>query len=159
MTHAEGLAHVWEHGGLFRSMEGMDHLAARFGIEPRHPWSDQRVLDFFLRLPEEQVTAEGWTKYIARAACEPWLGADVVWQSRKGHLGHQLAGAAVDHARPRLAKWFAADGVLADWVEPDALAGVRAAVAAGAGGLAALELGSLAAWMENLESASAPYLG
>lgn len=151
LTHTEGLAYAWEHGGLFRAMEGMDHLAARFGIEPRHPWSDQRVLDFFLRLPEEQVTADGWTKHIARAACEPWLGCQVAWHSGKSHLGHQLAGAAVDCASDRLAQWLGEDGVLAAWVERDALAQVRHSVLAGRGGLPAVELGSLAAWMEALE--------
>lgn len=151
LTHAEGLADVWEHVGLFRGMEGMDHLAARFGIEPRHPWSDQRVLDFFLRLPEEQVAADGWTKYIARAACEPWLGRDVAWHSGKGHLGHQLADAAVDHARGRLLELLAPHGVLADWVEEGALAKVRQAVADGGGGLPALDLGTLAAWIAALD--------
>lgn len=146
-THAQGLAYAWEHAGLFRGMEGMDHLAGRFGIEPRHPWCDQRVLDFFLRLPDAQVASGGWTKRIARAACEPWLGAQVAWHSGKGHLGHQLAAAAVSHDPAHLQALLGPGGPLDGWVAPSVLAATRAALDQGVSDLAAVQLGTLAAWM------------
>lgn len=148
LTHAHRLAYAWEHVGLFRGMEGMDHLAGRFGIEPRHPWCDQRVLDFFLRLPEAQVTSDGWTKRVARAACEPWLGTQVAWHSGKGHLGYQLADAAVGHDPQRLGALLAPGGPLAGWVQPDVLAATRDGLGRGAEAMAALQLGTLAAWLQ-----------
>lgn len=150
LGHAEGLAYAWEHAGLFRTMEGMDHLASRFGIEPRHPWCDQRVLDFFLALPEEQVASAGWTKRIARAASEPWLGADVVWHSGKGHLGHHLVAAAVGHEPGRLARLLADEGVLQGWVAPAALAAARGDGGSLPNPMATLHVVTLAAWLAAL---------
>lgn len=80
---------VWANPGLMRGMEGFDLAAARFGIEARHPWCDQRVIDFFLRVPMDVVVRGGWTKHVARAAYAPVLGT-VAWHSGKQHVGPQV---------------------------------------------------------------------
>lgn len=82
------------------SLAGSQQIAARQGLETRHPWCDQRVLDFFLRLPAEWRTRDGWTKYLVRRACEPALGAEVVWHSGKHHLGTWLNRQALQEAGP-----------------------------------------------------------
>jgi len=89
-TRQETLAWTWWHPGFQRALEGTDRTYARFGLEAWHPWCDQRVVDFFWRLPEEWLARDGWTKWIARAAYAPELGADIAWYSGKFHVGQLL---------------------------------------------------------------------
>lgn len=141
---------VWTNPGLMRGMEGFDLVAARFGMEARHPWCDQRVLDFFLRVPMDVVVRNGWTKHVARAAYAPELGR-VAWHSGKQHLGPQLTRAVLETG----GQWVDAAladqaGVLADWLAPQAIAEARAAWAAGTADLAnndrVLEIVTLSRW-------------
>src|SRR5690606_32359273 len=60
------LAWNWWNPGIVRALEGTDRTYARFGIEARHPWCDQRVVDFLLRVPDDLMERDGWTKWIAR---------------------------------------------------------------------------------------------
>jgi asparagine synthase (glutamine-hydrolysing) len=79
-----------KHGSIARSMDIMDRVAAKFGIEPRHPWSDKRVLDFYLRLPLRYKVRNGWTKYLVRTATQPWLDESVRLHTGKAHLGMEI---------------------------------------------------------------------
>lgn len=148
---------VWTHPGLMRGMEGFDLAAARFGVEARHPWCDQRVIDFFLRVPMEVVVRDGWTKHVARAAYAPVLGA-VGWHSGKQHLGPQVTRAVLEAGRDWVTAAMAdAAGVLADWIDPAALAAARAGWAKGTadpvGNDAALEMATLQRWLASLGGA------
>lgn len=86
-SRAERLIGSWWSPGFTRTMEGTDRTYADAGVEARHPWCDQRVVEFFLNLPEEYVMRDGWTKWIARAAYADELGETVAWYSGKYHLG------------------------------------------------------------------------
>lgn len=86
------------------AQRGFNNVAARHGVEARHPWCDRRVVDFFLKLPLSLRVRNGWTKYVVRQACEPALGADVAWHYGKAHLGAYLARPALEDAAPYLAK-------------------------------------------------------
>lgn len=145
---------VWTNPGFMRGMEGFDLAAARFGIEARHPWCDQRVLEFFLRVPMEVVVRDGWTKHVARAAYAPELG-QVAWHSGKQHLGPQVTRALLDAGR----EWVEAAlsdeaGVLSAWIDPAALARARTAWAAGSRDPIAndrvMELATLQRWLAGL---------
>jgi asparagine synthase (glutamine-hydrolysing) len=76
--------------GIVRGMEGFDRIAARYGIEARHPWSDKRLVDFCLRLPLDQMTRDGWTKYILRRSMAQYLPDEVRWNRTKEHLGWHM---------------------------------------------------------------------
>ena len=86
-SRSEGLRALWWGPGITRSLEGADRTASFFGVEARHPWCDQRVLEFFLSLPETCVVREGWTKWLPRSAFAGVLGAEVAWHSGKTHFG------------------------------------------------------------------------
>jgi len=76
--------------GIPWSMEGFDLVAARYGIDPRHPWSDKQVIEFYLRLPLRQKVTNGWTKWLLRKATAPSLDTNICWHSGKKHLGIDL---------------------------------------------------------------------
>ena len=145
---------VWTNPGFMRGMEGFDLAAARFGIEARHPWCDQRVLEFFLRVPVGVVVRDGWTKHVARAAYSPELG-QVAWHSGKQHLGPQVTRALLEAGR----EWVDAAlsdeaGVLSTWIDPAALSRARIAWAAGSLGPVCndrvMELATLQRWLVGL---------
>lgn len=85
--------HALTQPGITRGMEGFDRVAARYGVEPRHPWVDRRLVEWYLRLPLRQKARDGWTKYLLRSAMAPWLDAEIRWHQRKDHLGWRF----VDH--------------------------------------------------------------
>jgi asparagine synthase (glutamine-hydrolysing) len=65
-------------------------LAARFGVVSRDPFSDIRVVDFFLRLPLEMKVCEGWTKYLLRQTLRNQIPESVLWRTDKHHVGRSL---------------------------------------------------------------------
>ena len=153
---------VWTQPGLMRGMEGFDLAAARFGVEARHPWCDQRVLDFFLQVPMEVVVREGWTKHLARLAYTPELGA-VAWHSGKRHLGPQVTRAVLEAGGPRLARVLAEPGPeLGAWIDPGLLAAARAGPAAASDDLGSNDtlvyIAILHAWFKGLRGGK-PVMG
>lgn len=81
--------------GLARGMEGFDRVAARYGIEPRHPWVDKKLVEFFVRLPQRYKVRNGWTKFLVRCATSHWIASEVRWHNQKDHFGSQLLTRAV----------------------------------------------------------------
>jgi len=151
---------VWTSPGLMRGMEGFDLAAARFGVEARHPWGDQRVLEFFLRVPMDVVVRDGWTKHVPRAAYARELGP-VAWHSGKQHLGPQVTRAVLeagwDWAEVALADEA---GMLAEWIDPVALARARASWSLGTSDPVAneqiMEIATLQRWLAGLRKLRSP---
>ncbi|QNN69284.1 asparagine synthase-related protein [Thermomonas carbonis] len=151
---AENLAWTYWNPGFTRSLEGTDRTAAGLGCEARHPWCDQRVVEFFLGLPEDYKSRDGWTKWIARSAYADGLGDRVAWHSGKVHLGSRLSRQLLD-ASPQLVSTLlgAAKERFGGLVDPDALSDLHASwLAARDGGEAfdqdsVMQLATLAAWM------------
>lgn len=67
-------------------LELTDSAAGAFGIEPRYPFFDRRLVEFCVALPTEQKLAEGWTRLVHRRAMEGVLPTDVQWRNHKGDL-------------------------------------------------------------------------
>lgn len=148
---------VWTNPGLMRGMEGFDLAAGRFGVEARHPWCDQRVVDFFLRVPMDAVVRSGWTKHVARAAYAPQLG-QVAWHSGKQHLGPQVTRTVLEAGRAWVDAALADSGLgLAEWMDPAALACVRRGWAAGSADMVVNDLitdgATLGRWLADLKAA------
>ncbi|MBP1804832.1 asparagine synthase-related protein [Rubellimicrobium aerolatum] len=80
--------------------ERYDHVAGAFGIEPRDPFMDLRVVDFALRCPGEQLMSDGWPKTLLRRAMEGLLPPEVIWRPGRTHLGMDLSGAIVARLGP-----------------------------------------------------------
>ena len=145
---------VWTNPGLMRGMEGFDLAAARFGVEARHPWCDQRVIDFFLRVPLDVVVRAGWTKHVARAAYARELGS-VAWHTGKQHLGPQATRVALEAGRAWVDTALADEaGVLDEWLDAGALATARVAWSKGVGDLVANDsigdIATLQRWLVHL---------
>jgi asparagine synthase (glutamine-hydrolysing) len=90
LSDQERHIHVLAPSGIASGMEGFDAVAARYGVEPRHPWSDRRLVEFYRCLPLQFKVRDGWTKYLVRKTLVPPLDSGVAWHRGKGHLGMQL---------------------------------------------------------------------
>jgi len=69
--------------GLEAAMEVVDLLSSPYGIEPRYPFMDKRLIEFCLALPAEQKLKNGWTRSILRRAMQDILPEKVQWRNHK----------------------------------------------------------------------------
>ena len=68
------------------TLEVLDRSAAAFGIEPRYPFWDKRLVEYCLSLPAEQKLRSGWSRWILRAAMEGILPSGIQWRGGKSNL-------------------------------------------------------------------------
>ncbi len=61
----------------------MNKVAARFGIELRHPFRDRRLMEFCLALPAEQKLHRGLTRMVMRRAMAGILPQEVLRRGDK----------------------------------------------------------------------------
>jgi asparagine synthase (glutamine-hydrolysing) len=81
--HVKGLSHP-----LFQlTLEIADKAAAAFGVEPRYPFFDRRLIEFCVGLPESQKFDGGWPRLLFRRAMEGILPREIQWRSSKANLG------------------------------------------------------------------------
>lgn len=92
------------------TLETADKCAAAFGLEPRYPFFDRRLMEFCLALPAEQKFAGGWSRLVLRRAMEGILPPEVQWRSSKANLAPNF------HRRFR-----AVDRPIVEAVEPSAM--------------------------------------
>jgi asparagine synthase (glutamine-hydrolysing) len=69
-----------------RTLETADACAAAFGIEPRYPFFDRRLIEFCIGLPADQKLSGGFSRCILRRAMEGTLPPEIQWRSTKGNL-------------------------------------------------------------------------
>jgi asparagine synthase (glutamine-hydrolysing) len=81
------------HGGLTDCNEMEDRHHAEFGIEPRHPFHDRRVIEFAFAIPEEQRWRFEQTKFVLRQAMRGLLPEDVRTRTTKGDYSSMLVEA------------------------------------------------------------------
>jgi len=55
-------------GTITASLETADLVNAAYGIEPRYPFTDKRLVEFSLAMPTSQQLSDGWTRSIIRRA-------------------------------------------------------------------------------------------
>ncbi len=67
-------------------VETYEKAAGAFGIEPRHPFFDRRLVEFCLALPPGQRLQNGWTRSIFRRAMNGILPPEVQWRKDKSNL-------------------------------------------------------------------------
>ena len=68
------------------TLEIADKAAAAFGIEPRYPFFDRRLIEFCVGLPEDEKFSAGWPRHLFRRAMEGILPAQIQWRATKGNL-------------------------------------------------------------------------
>lgn len=74
------------------AMERYDRVAGLFGIEPRHPLLDKRVVEFCAELPWDQKCRDGWNKWALRCFTSHYLPEEVAWRTDKPHFGSDFQG-------------------------------------------------------------------
>ncbi|MCH7625246.1 MAG: lasso peptide isopeptide bond-forming cyclase [Chloroflexi bacterium] len=86
-TEREGHFNRLTWGVMPYTLEVLDRSAAAFGIEPRYPFWDKRLVEYCLSLPPQQKLRNGWTRWVLRAAMEGTLPPGIQWRGRKSNLG------------------------------------------------------------------------
>jgi asparagine synthase (glutamine-hydrolysing) len=67
------------------ALETLDRSAAAFGIEPRLPFVDRRLMEFCLSLPASQKLHHGWSRVVMRRAMKR-LPRKIAWRRKKADL-------------------------------------------------------------------------
>ena len=149
-THVRGLAEPMYQ----QVLELADAAAAGYGVQPRYPFFDRRLIEFCVAVPPEQKFGNGWPRLMMRRAMEGVLPKEIQWRGSKSNLAHNFA--------PRL---LAADGELLSKTGLDAVAPylniakarqLRQSVLAGSpdGLHLATRLTILARWLQGTDTAS-----
>jgi asparagine synthase (glutamine-hydrolysing) len=73
---------------LTAGRERYQRIAASSGIQGRDPFTDQRVVDFCSRLPDNQLARDGWPKFLLREAMSGKLPDEVRRGKGKFHLSY-----------------------------------------------------------------------
>ena len=72
------------------ALEVMDKSMAAFGIEPRYPFWDKRLVEFCLALPPEQKLNLGWNRIVMRRAMKDLVPKEVRWRRGKTDFSTNL---------------------------------------------------------------------
>jgi asparagine synthase (glutamine-hydrolysing) len=95
LPQAEQRAEAAVHTFPVVGRERYDRVASSLPIEPRDPFTDHKVAEFCLRLPETQVGGKGWHKLVLRLAVAGLLPDTTRWRTGKEHLGADFTRATV----------------------------------------------------------------
>lgn len=82
--------------------ETLDRVAAAFGLEPRYPFQDKRLLEFCLALPPEQKFRRGRTRVVLRHAMVGTLPERVRRRGGKADLAPQFRESFLRFERGRI---------------------------------------------------------
>ncbi len=100
-------------------------LAAPFGVEPRCPFSDRRMIEFAIRMPLAAKLSLPWYKHLLREGANGLLPEPVRWRrSVGGHPGwHFFDRLTQSLAVAGVSGWSAAacNEALAGWVDSEAV--------------------------------------
>ena len=132
------------HPHLVAARERYDRVAAAFGIEPRDPFMDIRVIQFALSLPSSQMQDGGWPKTVLRRAMEGRIPAEIAWRRGKSHVGWAFMTKLIAHwgAQPADASGF-------KLVEPLVGSKLRSAIASQEKGAGWVKLSILSNWLNR----------
>lgn len=107
-------------GTITASLETTDLVAAAFGVEPRYPFTDRRLVEFSLAMPPTQQLSEGWTRSIIRRSLADLLPEEIrtrVWKTDMSQgFWNSLA-----REEARLQRLVSDPGPIERFVDPDAL--------------------------------------
>ncbi|MEP7219734.1 MAG: asparagine synthase-related protein, partial [Bacteroidota bacterium] len=90
-------------------LEVTDRSAWAFGVEPRYPFFDRRLIEFCLALPPDQKLSGGWTRMVLRRGMEGILPKQIQWRVDKSDLGPNFFRGLALHEGDRLERLLAAE--------------------------------------------------
>ena len=98
------------HGVVVASLESTNKICSMFGIEPRHPFFDKRLIEFCIALPREQRIRDGWTRVIMRQALCDRLPESVLHRGGKwgpsAYFAHRFLQLDRDRLQAALAAYL-----------------------------------------------------
>jgi asparagine synthase (glutamine-hydrolysing) len=103
-------------------LEMADKAAAAFGIEPRYPFFDRRLMELCLSFPCDQKLSNGWTRLVMRRAMDGLLPDQVQWRRDKANLGPNFLRQFIDRDHDLVREVvFEQASVLEDYVDIQSL--------------------------------------
>ena len=82
-------------------LERYNRVASVYGIEPRHPFFDKRLVDFCLKLNWQQKTYKGWSKAILRKSITHHLPPQTRWRKMANErLNNIFSQTIIHHLHP-----------------------------------------------------------
>lgn len=87
MEAAEAIQHPY----LVVAMERYGRVGSRHGVTAAHPFTERRLLELCVNLPDRQRLRDGWSKPVLRHAMRGRMPEAVRWRNDKQHLGWSLA--------------------------------------------------------------------
>lgn len=85
------------------SLEKIATYAGAFGIEPRHPFMDKRLIEYCLALPPEQSFSDGWSRVVMRRAMKGVVPEPVRTRVGKASLAAPYRHLLLERTPERLA--------------------------------------------------------
>ena len=108
---------LFDGGYSAAALERYDRSAAACSLESRSPYMDRRVVEFFLRLPADQLVAGGWSKSVVRRSMAALLPPPVVWNREKPDLGPEFGDVWVDRDPMEFLRELPSNHVLHEFVD------------------------------------------
>ncbi len=93
-------------GHFSQTLEQLEKASAAFGIEPRYPFFDRRLIEFCIALPPGQRIYKGWTRSIFRHSMNGILPSDVQWRTDKSNIGASVKVNLLKYGFPLLEETF-----------------------------------------------------
>lgn len=100
--------------------ETTDMYAAAFGVEPRYPFTDRRLVEFTLAMPTTQKLKDGYTRSIVRRALGDILPDKIRWRPGKAFMNEAFQNALQCEAE-RFNALFESPSPLDEYVSIEAL--------------------------------------
>ena len=98
------------------SYEQCDLTAAAMGVEPRHPYSDHRLVEFCLSVPWEVKLWGGYSKALLRRAADSRIPDEVRWRTERPSSGVPFVRALLNTKRELLEQGAAHFDLLASYL-------------------------------------------
>lgn len=103
-------------------LELTDKAAAGFGVEPRYPFFDRRLMELCLALPADQKLRDGWSRSVMRRAMGGTLPEQVRWRASKANLAPNFTRRLLAQDRSLLEGIVLEDpGIVEEYVDVPAL--------------------------------------
>lgn len=96
---AQGVCSEMETSYVHAAVERYGRVAAREGVEPRHPFLDRELVELHAWMPPGLRSRQGWSKWALRQAMTGLLPHGVAWRREHEHLGLRFNAAVMDHER------------------------------------------------------------
>jgi len=89
-------------GHFAEVLENLEKASAAFGVEPRFPFFDRRLVEFCISLPPGERIFRGWTRSIFRHAMKGIVPDDVLWRTDKSNIGASVKINMLKHGSDQL---------------------------------------------------------